>query len=143
MARGATIPAAAGLLALLLLGGCATEPTVDRSSAYRDFIEVTELTEVHSIRTFEDIDHEVVDEKYVIISNRDQDYLLEYSQACDEDPFTRRVRPDVRRDGRRLYTHDTFRGCNIKALYEITPDQVVELRNLGLAPGEKPREPLQ
>ena len=139
MTRATIASATAGLLALLLLGGCATDPTDDRSSAYRDYIEVTELEEVSSIRTFGDIDHEVIDDKYVIISNRDQDYLLEYSQACDKDPITQRVRADVRRDGRRLYTHDTFRGCTIKALYEVTPDQVVELRELGLAPGEKPR----
>jgi hypothetical protein len=142
MLRQSIIPATAGLLSLLLLGGCATDPAEDRSSAYRDYIEVTELAEVKSIRTFGGIDHEVLDDKYVVVTSRDQDYLLEYKQRCDEDPFTQRVKPDVRRDGRRIYAGiDTFRGCHIGALYEVTPDQVIELRNMGLAPGEKPREP--
>lgn len=140
-ARGAHVPAAAVLCALLL-GGCATTEEADRSSAYRDYIEVTGLTEVRSVRTFGGIDHEVLDDKYVILTSGDQDYLLEYSQACGEDPFTQRVRPDVRRDGRRLYArYDTFLGCHIKALYEVTPDQVIELGNMGMAPGEKPRTP--
>ena len=142
MTRQAIAPVAAGLCALLLLAGCAATEESERTSAYRDYIEVTELTEVSSVRTFGEIDHEVLDDKYVIISNRDQDYLLEYSQACDKDPITQRVRADVRRDGRRLYArYDTFRGCHIKALYEVTPDQVIELRNMGTAPGEKLRKP--
>ena len=51
---------------------------------------------------------------------------------------------DVRRDGRRIYAGvDTFRGCPIEAIYAITPDQVIELRDMGIAPGEKPRKPVQ
>ena len=144
MARAAIIPATAGLLALLLLGGCATDAPEERSSAYRDYIEVTELPETRAIRTFGGIDHEVLDEKSVTVTSRGQDYLVEYKQRCEEDPFTQRVKPDVRRDGRRIYAGvDTFRGCPIEAIYAITPDQVIELRDMGIAPGEKPRKPVQ
>ena len=143
--RAATIPVAAGLCALLLLGGCAATEEAEDASAFRDFIEVTDLQSARAISTFGTLgglDHEILDDEYLIVSNRDQDYLLEYVSRCDEDPFTRRVKADVRSDANRIYAGiDTYRGCRIKALYELTPDQVVELRNLGMAPGEKPRKP--
>ncbi|MBT8081654.1 MAG: hypothetical protein KJP08_11085 [Gammaproteobacteria bacterium] len=138
LARFAT---AAGLAALLLLGACAATEEAEDASAFRDFIEVTELKSVQAIRTFGALDHEVLNDEYVVVTNRDQDYLLEYWGSCAKDPFTLRVKPDVRRDARKMYVGiDTFRGCRIKALYELSPDQVIELRNMGMAPGEKPRQ---
>ena len=140
--RNATGATAAGLLALLLLAACAANPEEEeRASAYKDFIEVAELRRVSSVATFGEIKHEIVDAEYVIMTIGEDHYLLEYASPCRaEDPFTRRVRPDVRRDARRLYSGvDTYRGCRIRALYEVSEDQLTELREMGLAPGEKPR----
>ena len=140
-ARCTIVPAAAGLCALLLLGGCAATEEVDDASAFRDFIEVTELESVPAIRMFGELDLEVLNDEYVVVTNRDHDYLLEYWGPCEKDPFTLRVKPDLRRDVRKMYAgSDTYRGCRIRALYEISPDQVIELRNMGMAPGEKPRQ---
>jgi hypothetical protein len=137
--RVAIIRSAAGLCALPLLGACATLEEPEYASAFRDFIEVTDLQEVRSIRTFGGIDGEVLNAEYVIVTTRDGDYLLEYASRCHEDPFTQRVKPDVRRDAHKIHAGlDTYRGCQIRALYEVTPDQVVELRDLGKAPGEDP-----
>ena len=132
-----SVRAAAGLFGLLLLAACATGHQDERINAVKDLIEVAELEEVQSINTSGRLDQEVLNDKYVILSTRKQDYLLEYSSRCVEDPFTRRVKPDVRYDERRIYAgSDTFRGCQIRSLYVITPDQAEELRTLGQAPGE-------
>ena len=132
-----TVRAAAGLIGLLLLAACATSHQEERINAVKDFVEVAGLPEVESIGTYGELDQEVLNDEYVIVSTRKQDYLLQYTRRCTEDPFTNRVKPDVRYDARRLYARsDTFRGCQIKSLYEITPDQVEELRELGTAPGE-------
>ena len=138
--RAAIIPLAAGLWALPLLGGCAATGQPEDTDAYRDFIEVAELPEVASMRTTGGVGQAVLDDKYVIVTNGDDNYLLVYATRCEKDGFTGGVKPDVRQDARRIYAgFDTFRGCRIEALYEITPDQVVELHRLGMAPGEKPR----
>lgn len=129
--------AAAGLGGLLLLAACATSHQEERINAVKDFIEVAELAEVDSISTFHSVGQDVLNDEYVIVSVRDEEFLLEYARRCVEDPFTKRVNPDVRSDARRLYAGiDTFRGCRIKALYPITPGQAEELREMGTAPGE-------
>jgi hypothetical protein len=131
------VRAAAGLVGLLLLAACATSHQEERINAVKDFVEVAGLAQVESIGTYGELDQEILNDEYVIVSTRKQHYLLEYMRRCFDDPFTNRVKPDVRYDARRLYARtDTFRGCRIKALYEITPDQAEELRNLGTAPGE-------
>lgn len=98
-----------------------------------DFIEVNELAEVDKIRTMEQLMARDVNDTYVIVSTRRQDYLLEYYSRC----YRRddgRVEPDVRRDSRALYAGmDTFRGCRIKAMYELEPGQAEELREIGRA----------
>ncbi len=122
----------------LALGGCATTHQEERINAVKDFVEVNELQETESITTYEQLDQDVLNDEYVIVSTRREQWLLEYAYRCVEDPITRRMRPDVRRDGRRIYAgSDTFRGCQIKALYPITADQAEELREIGKAPGEK------
>jgi L-fucose isomerase-like protein len=132
-----TVRAAAGLCGLLLLAACATSHQEERINAVKDFIGVAELGEVDSIDVFGRVDDEVLNDEYVIVKTRKQEYLLEYASRCFEDPFTNRVKPDVRRDPRRIYAgSDTYRGCWIKSLYTITPEQAEELRTLGQAPGE-------
>ena len=129
--------AGAGLSGLLLLAACATSHQEERINAVKDFVEVAGLPEVESIDIFGGLEQEVLNDEYVIVSSRKQDFLLEYALHCTEDPFTGRIKPDVRHDARRIYARtDTFRGCRISALYEVTPGQVEELRELGTAPGE-------
>ena len=79
----------------------------------------------------------MLNERFVIVSTRREQYLLEYPYPCRDDPMTRRPKPDVRRDSNAIYAgSDTFRGCQIRAIYPITEDQAQELKNMGKAPGE-------
>jgi len=125
------------LLALSLLAACATTNQEERINAVKDFIEVGELPKTDVIRTFDRLEQQVLNDRYVIVSTRKEQYLLEYAYTCREDPFTNQVKPDVRRDARAIYAGaDTFRGCLIKTIYPVTKDQAEELKNIGEAPGE-------
>ena len=127
----------AALVTLFLLVGCASTGQDERINATKDFVEVNELEKVAKIRTYDRIGQHVLNDRYVILSTRREQYLLEYSHACREDPFSNRVRPDVRRDAGAIYADsDTFRGCSIRALYAISADQAEELKSIGTAPGE-------
>lgn len=121
----------------MLLVACATTGQEERISAVKDFIEVNELEKADSIRTFDRLDQHVLNERFVIVSTRKEQYLLEYPYPCRDDPVTRLPKPDIRRDARTIYAgSDTFRGCQIRALYAISEDQAEELKNMGEAPGE-------
>lgn len=127
----------AGLSVLMFLTACATTGQEEQINATKDFVEVNELEKIAKIRTFDRIDQHVLNDRYVILSTRREQYLLEYSYPCRDDPMTRRPRPDIRRDSSAIYAgSDTFRGCQIRALYPITEDQAEELKNIGEAPGE-------
>ena len=128
----------ASLVFLVFLTACATTGQEEQVNAIKDFIEVNELEEADAIRAFYDrIDQQVLNDRFVIVSTRKEQYLLEYPYPCRDDPMTRLPKPDIRRDGSTIYAgSDTFRGCQIRALYVITEDQAEELKNIGKAPGE-------
>jgi hypothetical protein len=139
----------ATLVVLMFLAACATTGQEERINAVKDFIEVNELEELAKIRTFDRINQHVLNDRHVILSTRREQYLLEYPYPCRDDPITQRPRPDIRRDARAIYADsDTFRGCQIGALYAITAgcpigalyaitaDQAEELKSIGEAPGE-------
>ena len=127
----------AALIFLMFLAACAATGQEERINAVKDFVEVNELEQTDKIRTFDQLDQHVLNERYVIVSTRREQYLLEYPYPCRDDPMTRRPRPDIRRDSSAIYAgSDTFRGCQIRALYPITEDQAEELKNIGEAPGE-------
>jgi hypothetical protein len=127
----------ATLVALMFLAACATTGQEEQINATRDFVEVNELEKVARIRTFDRIDQHVLNDRYVILSSRGKQYLLEYPYPCQDDPMTRRPRPDIRRDSSAIYADsDTFRGCQIRAFYSLTADQAEELKSIGKAPGE-------
>ena len=127
--------------AILILGACAStaedEDKDDDVSAVRDFIEVSELGTVNSIRTVGQLGQIVLNDRYVIVTTKREQYLLEYAQRCrlyNDEPR----RADVRSDPRHIYAKaDTFRGCRIGAMYPITKEQAEELETLGRAPGER------
>ena len=128
----------ASLLVLMFLTACATTGQEERINAVKDFIEVNELEKADKIRTFERIEQHVLNDRFVIVSTRREQYLLEYPMPCRDDPLTRGPKPDIRRDSSAIYAgSDTFRGCQIRALYPITEDQAEELKSIGKAPGEQ------
>ena len=126
-------------LVLLVLTACAATDQQERISAVEDFIAVSELEETRVIRTRDQLSQDVINDRYVIVSTRNEreQYLIEYVIACREDPVTGRFKADVRRDRNAIYANsDTFRGCLIKAIYPISKDQAEELKHVGEAPGE-------
>ena len=125
------------IIAAALLGACATSHQEERVNAVRDFIEVNDLPQAESIRTFDRLSQEELNDHFIIVSNKRENFLIEYSQRCVVDPITNLPKPDVRRDSRHIYPGiDTYRGCRIKTIYAISEDQVLELQELGEAPGE-------
>lgn len=127
------------LLAPLVLTACAATDQQERIDAVEDFIAVSELEETNVIRTRDQLDQHVINDRYVIVSTRGEReiYLIEYYMACRDDPMTGRVKPDVRRDKNAYYAgSDTFRGCLIKAIYGVDKDQSEEVKAVGEAPGE-------
>ena len=118
----------------LVITACAApgDPEERReAAAIADFIKVSELPQVDKVRTTEQLRARDVNDTYVIVSTRRKDYLLEYYSRCYP-RYDGRVEPDVRRDSRALYPGiDTFRGCRIKAMYELEAGQADELREIG------------
>ena len=126
------------VITVLLLGACAaSEPEEERPDAVDDFIHVSELEEVRKMRTVDRVDHIVLNDNYVIVESRRDQYLLAYMSPCHE-VYDRTRQPDYRSDPRALWVdRDTYRGCRIKALYPITEAQVLELREMARLPGER------
>ncbi len=124
---------------LALLVACAGSSTrlEAQNTAIRDLIEVNELEELDVVRFVRQLDGYEVNAYYVILSERKKRYLLEYRQRCTRD-FYGRVEPDFRNDPKAIRPRiDTYRGCRIKAIYEIDDALEGELKQIGKAPGEK------
>ena len=121
--------------AAVVLAACAAPEERDparEDAPIRDFVDVNELAEVRAIRTLDQLSSRKVNDFYVIVSTRREDYLLEYFSRCIP-RYDGRVEPDVRRDSRALYAGaDTYRGCRIKSIYVLEPGQGDELREIGL-----------
>ena len=92
------------------------------------------------------MNHAYVSDYFVILDGGGEEYLAEFSQRCRNltEDFTRypidehNPLVDKRRDPNHVYAKfDTIRGCPISKLYELTPEQAEELRNLGDAPGDE------
>jgi hypothetical protein len=127
-----------GLIMLIAASilGCASTPQEEESvirqnDAVDDYIRVAELPKTDAIRKRGELHHTVVTEKYIILSDRKNSYLAVFRQRCRElDELD--VTPDIRHDLNTVRARfDTYRGCRIQALYEITEGQAQELLNLG------------
>jgi hypothetical protein len=78
-----------------------------------------------------------VTDRYVIYRSRMDDYLLEFKGSCDRLTDNSALPPaDVIHDHRNLRASDTFRGCIVERIYEISDNQRAELRSLGYSPGQ-------
>lgn len=130
------------VFAATLVFGCAA-PTQEQSSkamtaetAIEDFIEVEALTEIDAIRSMQQLHHRVITDKYIIIHDRRASYLAAFSRRCRE-LNERDVTPDIRRERNTLRAKtDSFRGCRIDSIYEVSAGQADELKSIGEMPGK-------
>ena len=128
-----------GIVAMLVLG-CANAPeelsVVSKNDAVEDYIHVAELKEIDLIRSFDQLHHKVVTEKYIVIYDRRDTYLAAFKRRCRE-LNDHMVTADVRHDKNVLRARfDSIRGCRIEALYEIDEGQAQEVMNLGQESGK-------
>lgn len=129
------------LPAALVVAACSSTTQVPQETeAVRDFIEAADLIPVDRIRTGRSTNHSYISDHFVIIEGTEAEYLAEFRQRCHDltrPDFTPEM-VDERRDPNQLHARfDTIRGCYIDKLYELTPEQAEELRNLGDAPGDE------
>lgn len=127
-------------LAAAMMLGCASAPEDDsvivKNDAVEDYIKVAELKEIDTIRKRGELHHTAVTEKYIILRDQRNAYLATFRQRCRE-LDEREVTPDLRHDLNILRARfDTYRGCRIQSLYEITKGQVAELLELGERSGQ-------
>ena len=127
-------------LAAALILGCASAPEdvsiIVKNDAVDDYLKVAEFKEIVEIRKRGELHHAVVTEKYIILKDRRNSYLAVFRQRCRElDEIE--VTPDLRYDLNILRARfDTYRGCRIQSLYEITEGQATELMDLGAKSGK-------
>ena len=132
--------AAVATLGLVLMTGCASAPenesVLKKNDAIDDYIKVAELKEIDAIKSHEQLNSEIITEKYLIISDRRSAYVLEFKRRCRE-LYDTEVTADIRRERNVLRARfDTYRGCAIRSLYEVTKGQADELIALGKMSGQ-------
>lgn len=114
------------------------------TEAVRDFVATSELSEVSRMRMREQIKYKYINDYYVVVPQRNEFHLVEFSGRCPE--LRNRVwdagMVDHRTNTRNLYAdRDTIRGCVISKIFTLTDAQVAELRVLGDAPGNEEASP--
>ena len=130
----------ATLFTALMLSACATGLTEQEVKAVRDYIAANDLEEVDKIPLRGQMTYTYINDHFVTIPGRREDYLAEFVSVCRElrrQNFTREM-IDYRQDVNALRARfDTIRGCRIGTFYVITEEQSNELRQLGDAPGDE------
>ena len=132
----------------LALAACSVTPPEQEVEAVRDFISAAELEPLQQIPADRNAGgYRALNDYYVILPSRRKEYLVEFTRRCMElrdnmDPYGpgsfNPAAIDVRRDSSIMRARfDTIRGCRIETFYELTDEQVKELKNLGDAPGEE------
>ena len=129
------------ILIAVLAAGCAGSDAspesnvVTRNDAIDDFIEVEELQEVDAIRSRKTLHRTTITERYIILSDKSESYLVTFRRRCRELSDSH-VTPDFRQDQHTIRARfDTYRGCRIESIYEVNEGQADELKSLGKASG--------
>ena len=123
------------ILAMLvaLLVGCAAQQGPTADDAIDDFVALSGLEEMDSIRTRNQFGMSELTERYTILRTRKDVYLVEF-QRCRELRFDNEVTPDIRYDKNVLRSRfDTIRGCRIKKIFAIDEAGAEELTMLAEA----------
>ncbi len=123
--------AALMLLAVACAGQVADESVLKKNDAVEDYIIVGELESVDKVRSNKHLSHQAITDKYLVLKDGKKSYLLVFRQPCwrlDERPIQADRRAEV---GVIRARFETFRGCRISHLYNLTPGQAEELLALG------------
>ncbi len=125
------------IIIAMLVAACASPPkeqgVVARNDTIEDYIVAAELEPVDWMRTDGQVEHEVITERYIILQSRRAHHLIDFRRRCRE-LSEREVTPDLRHGSRRLRARfDTYRGCIIDKMYEVSAGQAKELLDLGEA----------
>ena len=126
------------LAVVTTLGACASNdpgaleknPKKLKNEAIEDFIKVTELEPVHRIRVLGTLQHDVITEDYIFVTERRNTWLIAFASRCYdiEGPA---IHADIRYDHRVLRSGvDTIRGCRIDDIYEVSEGMVEEIKGL-------------
>ncbi len=136
---------------VLLIAGCAATPdeggddaatkesadVITKSDAIDDFIRVAELEEVPAVRSLMQLYSKVLSDRYILVYDNRKKWIAAYARPCKK-LYQSQVDPDIRYERNTLRARfDTFRGCKIDRIYEISDGLAEELETLGKAPGEK------
>lgn len=118
------------VLLFALLVGCAAQPESGADEAISDFVALSELEEMDSIRTRNRFGASELTERYAILRTRKGVYLVEF-QRCPPTFHNDEVTPDIRFDSNVLRARsDTIRGCRIKKIFAIDEAGAEELKAL-------------
>lgn len=113
-----------------LLSGCAAQPTSEVDEAIADFVALSGLEEMDTIRTQDRYGTSELTKRYAILRTRKDVYLVEF-QRCPPEFDNDDVTPDIRYDRNVLRARfDTIRGCRIKQIFAIDEAGAEELKML-------------
>lgn len=123
-------------LLLTLLAGCAAQLGPNTDDAIADFIAVSELEEMRTVRMRQQFSYEEITERFIVVKSKTDYYLVEFRRRCRE-LNQYEFAPDIRRDRNVLRSGiDTIRGCIIDRMFAIDETQAQELEHLGRGPGQ-------
>lgn len=123
------------LLLLTVLAGCAMQTGPGADEAIADFIAVSELEELRTVRMRQQFSYDDITERFIVVKSKTDRYLVEFRRRCRE-LNQNDITPDIRRDRNALRAGiDTIRGCIIDRMFAIDEAQAQELEQLGRAPG--------
>lgn len=121
----------------LMIMGCAAQPEPDDladDDAIDDFIVVTELEPMDTVRFRRPFNYKMLNEDYVILTSHNDYYLVEFRRRCRE-LNQQEVTPDFRFERNVLRAGiDTIRGCTIERMFAIDKGQAEELEHIGKEP---------
>ena len=116
-----------------LLAGCAAQQGPTADDAIDDFVALSGLEEMDSIRTRNQFGTSELTKRYTILRTRKDVYLVQF-QRCPPEFDADDVTPDIRYDRSVLRSRfDTIRGCRIKKIFVIDEASAEELTMLAEA----------
>ena len=112
-------------------GSTKEQGVVEKNDAVEDYVTVAELPSIDAIRTRQQFSHRVITDQYIILADNKNAYLAVFARRCRELDDVE-VTPDYRHDAHTIRARfDTYRGCRISHLYDVTDAQAKELLDLG------------